>query len=107
MLKMLIKLRRKGQATAEYAILFALVVAAAMGVQSYVKRSLQARIFDAANDFVSTTGGTTLQWHGISSDKTTTNQISTKEFIEDYDNPEEPFSYNTQSASDYRQVTVQ
>ncbi|MBU1113480.1 MAG: class III signal peptide-containing protein, partial [Candidatus Omnitrophica bacterium] len=43
---MLIKLR-KAQATAEYAILFAVVIGAAMGVQSYVKKAIQARIFDA------------------------------------------------------------
>ncbi|MBN3040562.1 MAG: hypothetical protein JW867_05500 [Candidatus Omnitrophica bacterium] len=103
---MLIKLK-KAQATAEYAILFALVVAAVMGVQNYVKRSLQARIYDAANDFIDATGGTTLQWHGIQTDKVTTDQVQTKEFIEDYDNPEEPFSYDTKSSSDYRSVTIE
>jgi len=104
---MLIKLK-KAQATAEYAILFALVVAAAMGVQSYVKRSLQARIYDAANDFVTATGGTTLQWHGISLDKTTTDQFSRSEFIEDYQNdPANPFTYNKVTTGAYRQVTVE
>jgi uncharacterized protein (UPF0333 family) len=104
---MLIKLR-KSQATAEYAILFALVVAAAMGVQSYVKRALQARVYDAANDFVNATGGTTLQWQGISTDKTTTDQESKSEFIEDYEaDPENPFTYNKTTTADYRQITVQ
>lgn len=104
---MLIKLK-KAQATAEYAILFSLVVAAAMGVQSYVKRALQARVHDAANDFVSATGGTTLQWHGVSLDKTTTDQFSRSEFVEDYEtNSNEPFSYNKTSSASYRQVTVE
>ena len=38
---------RKGQNTAEYAILIALVIAAAMAIQTYVKRGLQARVRDA------------------------------------------------------------
>jgi uncharacterized protein (UPF0333 family) len=104
---MLIKLK-KAQATAEYAILFSLVVAAAMGVQSYVKRALQARVYDAANDFVEATGGRTLQWHGISTDKTTTDQESTQEFIEDYEgDPDNPFTYNKTQSGAYRQVTVE
>ncbi|MDD4955447.1 MAG: hypothetical protein PHP17_05370 [Candidatus Omnitrophica bacterium] len=44
---MLSKLR-KAQSTAEYAILLSLVVAAAMGIQTEVKRAIQARIHDAA-----------------------------------------------------------
>lgn len=40
---MLIKLRRRGQNTAEYAILIGLVIAAAVAMQLYVKRGLQAR----------------------------------------------------------------
>ncbi len=103
---MLMKLK-KAQATAEYAILFALVVAAAMGVQNYVKRALQARVYDAANDFISATGGTTLQWHGIMTDKTTTDQTSFREFIEDYSNPQEPFTYNETESSSFKSVTVQ
>ena len=104
---MLIKLK-KGQATAEYAILFSLVVAAAMGVQSYVKKSLQARVYDAANDFVAATGGTTLQWHGVAMDKTTTDQRATSDFVEDYEgNPDKPFTYNKTSAAAYRQITVE
>jgi Flp pilus assembly pilin Flp len=40
-------LNRKGQNTAEYAILIALIIAAAVGVQTYVKMSLQGKIHDA------------------------------------------------------------
>jgi len=36
--------RKKGQNTAEYAILIALVVAVAVAMQTYVKRSLQAGV---------------------------------------------------------------
>ena len=35
---------RKGQNTAEYAVLIGLVVGAAIGVQTYVKRGFQARV---------------------------------------------------------------
>ena len=39
---------RKGQNTAEYAILIGLVVAAVIAMQTYVKRGLQGRIEEAA-----------------------------------------------------------
>jgi len=51
---MLIRLRNsKAQTTAEYAILIALVVGAAMAMQVYVKRGLQGRV----RDVVDHTGG--------------------------------------------------
>lgn len=40
---------RKGQNTAEYAILIALVVAAAVAMQVYVRRGLQGRVADAVD----------------------------------------------------------
>jgi len=40
---------RKGQSTAEYAIVIGLVIAAAVGMQIYVKRSLQAKVKDAVD----------------------------------------------------------
>lgn len=40
---------RKGQNVAEYAILLALVVAAAVTMQTYVKRGLQGRMADATD----------------------------------------------------------
>jgi len=42
-------LNRKGQNTAEYAILIALIIAAAVGMQTYVKRGLQGKMKDAVN----------------------------------------------------------
>jgi hypothetical protein len=40
---MLIRLRNRGQNTAEYAILIGLVIAAVVAMQTYVKRALQGR----------------------------------------------------------------
>lgn len=78
---MLVKFK-KAQATAEYAILFAVVIGAAMGVQSYVKRALQARVHDAANQFIDATGGTSYQWEGVTGTKNTTDQSSERYFTE-------------------------
>lgn len=41
--------RTKGQSTAEYAIVIALVLGAAVGMQTYVRRTLQARVADATD----------------------------------------------------------
>ena len=43
---MLIKLK-KAQSTAEYAILISVIVGAALAMQVYIKRSLQAKMHDA------------------------------------------------------------
>ena len=45
---MLIRMR-KAQSTAEYAIVIGLVIAAAVAMQVYVKRSLQGKIRDASD----------------------------------------------------------
>lgn len=45
----MLKLMRKGQSTAEYAIVIGLVIAAAVAMQVYVKRSLQAKVRDAVD----------------------------------------------------------
>ena len=56
--------RLKGQSTAEYAILIALVIAAIIAMQTYAKRALQARIADATKYLVNNTRdlGNTLQF---------------------------------------------
>jgi len=41
--------KRKGQNTAEYAILIGVIVAAAIAMQVYVRRGMQARIKDAVD----------------------------------------------------------
>lgn len=47
---------RKGQNTAEYAIVIGLVVAAAIAMQTYVKRGINAKIKDGT-DLVTSVGG--------------------------------------------------
>lgn len=42
---------RKGQNIAEYAIVITLVIAAAIAMQTYVKRGIQGRVYDASNKF--------------------------------------------------------
>lgn len=44
---------KKGQNTAEYAIVIGLVIAAAIAMQTYVKRGLQARVKDGT-DYIQT-----------------------------------------------------
>lgn len=56
---------RRGQNTAEYAILIGLVVAAAIGMQTYVKRGLQAKAKDAGDGFYDKITGDT-QWTAVS-----------------------------------------
>lgn len=46
---------RRGQNTAEYAILIGLVVAAAIAMQTYVKRGLQGRLKDGVDELVEQT----------------------------------------------------
>ena len=46
---MLRSMRSKAQSTAEYAIVIGLVIAAAVAMQIYVKRGLQAKIKDAVD----------------------------------------------------------
>ncbi len=43
-------LNRKGQNIAEYSILIALVIAAAVAMQTYVKRGIQGRVADAVDN---------------------------------------------------------
>ncbi|MBN2097045.1 MAG: hypothetical protein JW714_01050 [Candidatus Omnitrophica bacterium] len=48
---MLSLLNRKGQSTAEHAIVIALVIAAALAMQTYVKRGMQGRVASASDRF--------------------------------------------------------
>jgi uncharacterized membrane protein YadS len=43
---------RKGQSTAEYAVLFAIVIGAAIAMQQYVKSRLQGGIAGTANNYM-------------------------------------------------------
>lgn len=55
---------KKGQNTAEYAILIALVVGGVIAMQTYAQRTMQARLRDASRMFVNSTNaiGTTDQY---------------------------------------------
>lgn len=100
---------KKAQATAEYAILFALVVGAAMTVQNYVKKSLQARVYDATEYYATNTPelGATRQWEPGRSIKTTEDQKSKREFTEDYTNADEPFTYKESMEADFKSTSTQ
>ena len=71
---------KKEQNTDEYAILIALVIAAAMAIQTYVKRGLQARVKDAVVKYAQDTSaiGATAQYepYYLKSDFTTTTDSS-------------------------------
>ena len=74
---------RKGQSTAEYAIVIGLVIAAAVAMQVYVKRSIQGKMKDAAdyNDPTSAgVVGTTAQYEPLYA--TTENMTSTRDASE-------------------------
>lgn len=68
---------RRAQSTAEYAILIGLVVAAAITIQTYVKRGIQGRVKDAGDDFYTQFTGST-DWATIST--TAANTIASKQF---------------------------
>ena len=61
----------RGQTVAEYAVLLSLVIAAAVAMQIYVKRGLQARIKKGTDTFTSVTGtidsstGTTVPFEAL------------------------------------------
>jgi hypothetical protein len=46
----MLRLMRKGQSTAEYAIVIGLVIAAAVAMQVYVKRGIQGKVRDAVDN---------------------------------------------------------
>ena len=80
---MLIRLGKKAQSTAEYAILLSLVVAAALGMQHEVRRAIQSRMHDAAMDL---SGGKQYEPQtGIKNRNTTADQTISEEYVEDND----------------------
>lgn len=72
-------LNKKGQNTAEYAILIALVIGAVLAMQTYVKRGIQGRVRDEVVDMAKGTEalGTTQQYEPYYLDSTST--FETKE----------------------------
>lgn len=82
-------LGKKGQNTAEYAILIGLVVAAALAMQTYVKRGLQGRVHDASDKYYDKVT-TDAKWKEISS--TTVSSLTSKQY-----EPEKLSSQSTQN----------
>jgi len=62
---------RKGQNTAEYAIVIALVIAAALAMQTYVKRGVQGRVHDASDKVYDSVTNST-SWSNIGASTTAT-----------------------------------
>jgi Flp pilus assembly pilin Flp len=50
MFKLMNKKRRQGQSTLEYAILIIIIIAALLSIQVYIKRGVQGRFKQAADD---------------------------------------------------------
>lgn len=77
------RLTRKGQSTAEYAIVIGLVIAAIVAMQVYVKRGLQGKVKDAVDykDSTDTITGTTRQYepYYTESSMTSTQAVSDSE----------------------------
>ena len=95
---MLSKIKR-AQVTAEYALLIAVVVTALLGIQTYVKRGLEARVYDELKGRG--------QYHDIYMMKRTRNQKSQKNFVEDYNDTATPFSYRSKTNASFTMLTVQ
>lgn len=53
---MSIKNKRKAQSTAEYAILFGIIIGAVVAMQTYIKRGLQARVKDSTDVMTGVSG---------------------------------------------------
>ncbi len=71
------RLGKKGQNTAEYAILIGLVIAGALAMQTYVKRGMQGRVHDASDKYYDKMTGTAdadnkANWDAISGATATT-----------------------------------
>jgi uncharacterized protein (UPF0333 family) len=57
------KRNKRGQNVAEYSILIALVIAAAVAMQTYVKRSVQGRVKDASDARIAPPGELNFTWN--------------------------------------------
>ena len=75
----IVKSNRRGQSTAEYAVVIALVLGAVIGMQTYVKRAINARIQEGADRVLPTTLGVRRQFEPgyATSDVTTLSTVTT------------------------------
>lgn len=83
------KRAKKGQNTAEYAILIALIIGVAVAMQTYVKRGMQGRVHDASNMFYDEVAKET-SWAGIND--TAITALTSKQY--------EPEGLSSQSTQD-------
>ena len=68
----------KAQHLSEYAIIFSIVLAALIAMQTYVKRGLQGGYKDAADGVASSLGSTTTQYEPYYSESDITSTANTK-----------------------------
>jgi len=79
-------INKKGQNAAEYAILIALVIAAAIGIQTYVKRGWQGRVKDESDRIVQAAQGifgtddNSASWNGTLTTVNASQQFEPKDF---------------------------
>jgi Flp pilus assembly pilin Flp len=75
---------KKGQNTAEYAILIGLVIAAVIAMQTYVKRGLQGRFADEVDDMAAQTSelGSTKQYEPYYLDSSFTTTTTKDEMVQ-------------------------
>lgn len=73
---MFIRLNKKGQSTLEYAVIIAVIVAALIAMQAYVKRGLQGRLRQASDDI-----GEQFSTSNTSTNMTTTITVNSTERI--------------------------
>jgi len=83
---------KKAQSTAEYVILIAIIVAVAIGMQTYIKRGVQARVRDASDEFYNNFTSDT-NWGCITS--TTVTPLTSKQY-----EPENLSSKSTQNVTE-------
>lgn len=83
MFKLNKKIKMIGQSTAEYAILIGVVVAAAVGMQTYIKRGVQARVHDEAVVYYDTAFRNNADWDGIRTDLITVSGINAGQYEPD------------------------
>jgi len=88
----------KAQATAEYAILISLVVAAAVAMQYRVRKSIEARIDDATLFLVNETNDIGGTWHyeGQEGEANRTVSVDNETIEEDYVTDEDQINFWSQ-----------
>ena len=68
---------RTGQSTAEYAVLFAIVIGAAIGIQQYVKTRLQGAVRTYADEYTNAVNTGGAAWNRFEPNRLSTSQSGT------------------------------